>query len=187
MGFSHLPRVVDNLVASFVWRADGDPRNTLARPLAPGESADVFAEAHNFSRLLGTLRSDRKVELWAAFGNEDRVPPRGDPVLCRPFERCDLLCDEVRQRWLAVDPWLPEGSRGFFPVGGDGLRAITDEDLPDLDYEGAGPPHLYDPAQRVPADRFFVPIYGRWIRARVTCVDNFPTTALACYLRGSCW
>lgn len=68
------------------------------------------------------------------------------------------------------DSVLPEHLRGFFPIDDRGLRAVTDEDLHDLHYDGSGLRVLYQPSKSgKPAvgDHFFVPIYGLYLRVSV--------------------
>lgn len=61
----------------------GHPRfstlNRFREPLEPGKSLVAYQEAINFTRFMGSIASDQKLEVTFAFSN-DEVAPNGDWV-----------------------------------------------------------------------------------------------------------
>lgn len=64
-------------------------------------------------------------------------------------------------------------------------RVVGDSNVDTLRYDGEGLKLLYDPKKQGPTGKFFVTIYGRFLRAEVKNVGTAPTKELRAYVRGS--
>ncbi len=69
-------------------------------------------------------------------------------------------------------------------VATDG-HVVGDDNIDDLHYDGEALKQLYDPQKQGPTGKFFVTIYGRFLRAEVKNVGSAPTQKLRVYVRGS--
>jgi hypothetical protein len=64
-------------------------------------------------------------------------------------------------------------------------RYITDDNVAGLHYDGEALKQLYDPAKQGQTGKYFVMIYGRWMRVEVKNVGDAPTRVLRIFVRGS--
>lgn len=62
---------------------------------------------------------------------------------------------------------------------------VTDENMSSLHYDGEALRQAYDPTKQAATGKYFVTIYGRWIRAEIKNVSTKPTTWMRVYARGS--
>jgi hypothetical protein len=62
---------------------------------------------------------------------------------------------------------------------------VSDATLPKLSYDAEALKHTYDPEKQGPTGRFFITIYGRWLRATIQNCGTEPTKLLRFYCRGS--
>lgn len=69
-------------------------------------------------------------------------------------------------------------------VGPDGLH-IVDDTLPKLNYDAEALKQLYDPAKQGATGKYFVTIFGRWLRVEVKNVGDKATERLRVFVRGS--
>lgn len=69
-------------------------------------------------------------------------------------------------------------------VGIDGHH-VTDDNVHGLNYDGEALRQLYDPAKQGATGKYFVMIYGRWMRVEIKNVGDKPTRALRVFVRGS--
>lgn len=69
-------------------------------------------------------------------------------------------------------------------VGPDGCF-VTDESMPRLNYDAEALKQLYDPDKQGATAKYFVTIFGRWLRVEVRNVGKKPTELARVYVRGS--
>lgn len=69
-------------------------------------------------------------------------------------------------------------------VGPDG-DYITDEMLPKLNYDAEALKQLYEPTKQGATGKYFVTIFGRWLRVEVKNAGDKPTEKLRVFVRGS--
>jgi hypothetical protein len=62
---------------------------------------------------------------------------------------------------------------------------VNDDNISTLHYDGEALKQLYDPKKQGPTGKFFVTIYGRFLRVEVKNVGAAPTKELRAYVRGS--
>jgi hypothetical protein len=62
---------------------------------------------------------------------------------------------------------------------------VTDDVLPKLNYDGEALKQLYDPNKQAATGKYFVTIFGRWLRVEVKNVGDKATEMLRVYVRGS--
>jgi len=181
MSFTHYPKLAEGsgLFGSVLWYGKGDPRNTLAKPLKPGESVSIYGSAVNFTRYLGTTYSDQPLEISFAFGNEE--------VVLVPLGHLVEAENPMTHETILADDRLPADIRGAFPVV-NGLREATDEDLPSLNYDGVALVINYQPGKEgKPAigDKGTITIYGSVLRITVKNVGSAATSSVRHYTRAS--
>ncbi len=64
-------------------------------------------------------------------------------------------------------------------------RWVTDDNIDQLHYDGEALRQLYSPDKQGPSGKYFVMIYGRWLRIEVKNVGKAPTKELRVFVRGS--
>lgn len=64
-------------------------------------------------------------------------------------------------------------------------RHVTDDNVHELNYDGEALRHMYDPAKQGFSGKYFVMIYGRWMRVEIKNTGDKPTQALRVFVRGS--
>lgn len=64
-------------------------------------------------------------------------------------------------------------------------RSISDENIAKLHYDAEALRQLYDPKKQGPSGKYFVTIFGHWIRVEVKNAGDAPTQQLRVYVRGS--
>lgn len=69
-------------------------------------------------------------------------------------------------------------------VGPDG-NFVTDETLPELHFDAEALKQLYDSGKQGATGKYFVTIFGRWLRVEIKNVGDKPTEMLRVYVRGS--
>ena len=69
-------------------------------------------------------------------------------------------------------------------VAADG-RVVNDDNISALNYDAEALRLLYDPAKQGPTGKFFVTIYGRFIRVEIKNTGDAPPKTMRCYVRGS--
>lgn len=151
MPFTHYPKLTWNLLAAWVQPAPprkpgflGQPAfadlNRFAEPLKPGDTVVSYHDAQPFTRFMGSIAADQKLEVTFTFAN-DEVDDAGD--------------------------------------------FVTDESISKLHYDAEALKQLYDPAKQGASGKYFVTIFGRWLRVEVKNGGDKPTETLRVYVRGS--
>lgn len=69
-------------------------------------------------------------------------------------------------------------------VAADG-RVVSDDNIDKLHYDGEALRQIYDPQKQGPTGKFFVTIYGRFLRVEIKNTGDAPTKELRTYVRGS--
>ena len=64
-------------------------------------------------------------------------------------------------------------------------RWVTDDNVDRLHYDGEALRQLYAPDKQGPSGKYFVMIYGRWLRIEVKNVGKAPTKELRVFVRAS--
>jgi len=64
-------------------------------------------------------------------------------------------------------------------------KFVTDENIQTLNYDGEALRQLYDPAKQGATGKYFVMIYGRWMRVEIKNTGTKPTQMLRVFVRGS--
>ncbi len=68
----------------------------------------------------------------------------------------------------------------------DGLgEPVSDETIAHLHYDAEALKQLYDPTKQGPSGKYFVTIFGRWLRVEVKNVGKATTQNLRVFVRGS--
>lgn len=62
---------------------------------------------------------------------------------------------------------------------------VTDENMKDLNYDASGLVQKYDPSKQAATGKYFVIIFGRWLRVEVKNLGTRPTETLRVFVRGS--
>jgi hypothetical protein len=144
----------------------------------------VYGSSVNFTRYFGTTYSDQPLEISFAFSNEEvAVVPIANQVEAE---------NPMTRELVVADDRLPADIRGAFPVV-NGLREATDEDLPDLNYDGLALINLYKPGEVVDlvvkkppsGEKGLVTIYGSALRIVVRNVGDKALGACRVFVRGS--
>ncbi len=111
---------------------------------------------------------------------EEPIEP-GESVVAhhdaQPFTRFygTVFCDQPLEVTLAFSN---------DDVNADG-RVVGDDNIDQLHYDGEALKQLYDPQKQGPTGKFFVTIYGRFIRVEIKNTGDAPTQELRAYVRGS--
>lgn len=69
-------------------------------------------------------------------------------------------------------------------VAADG-KPVSDENIGSLNYDAEALRQFYDPKKQGPTGKYFVTIFGHWIRVEIKNVGEKPTEMLRVYVRGS--
>lgn len=69
-------------------------------------------------------------------------------------------------------------------VASDGTF-VTDGNIADLNYDAEALKQIYDPAKQAATGKYFVTIYGRWLRVEVKNAGEHPTKTMRVFVRGS--
>lgn len=64
-------------------------------------------------------------------------------------------------------------------------QLVTDANIHELHYDGEALKQLYDPTKQGPTGKFFVTIFGRFLRVEVKNTGTEPTKELRVFVRGS--
>jgi hypothetical protein len=67
----------------------------------------------------------------------------------------------------------------------DAGRPVSDDNIAKLHYDAEALRQLYDPKKQGPSGKYFVTIFGHWIRVEVKNTGDAPTKDLRVYVRGS--
>jgi|HubBroStandDraft_5_1064220.scaffolds.fasta_scaffold917426_1 hypothetical protein len=62
---------------------------------------------------------------------------------------------------------------------------VTDDNIEKLHYDAEGLKQLYDPGKQGPTGKYFVTIYGRWLRVEIKNTGKQVPTFMRVYTRGS--
>jgi len=156
MPMTHYPKTTDNLV--FAWVQPAPPDAPMKEGM-PDFLGRPYSELNLF---------------------REPIPP-GEFVVAyhdaQPFTRFygTCACDQP----LEVTISFSNGD-----VDADGI-VVHDSNIAELNYDGEALKLLYDPAKQGPTGKFFVTIFGRFLRVEVKNVGEEPTTMLRAYVRGS--
>jgi len=69
-------------------------------------------------------------------------------------------------------------------VGPDGAP-VSDETIAQLHYDAEALKQMYDPTKQAQTGKYFVTIFGRWLRVEVQNAGKKPTSELRVFVRGS--
>jgi len=114
--------------------------------------------------------------------NRFKTPLEPDAVVtgyqeAQPFTRFygSLACDQPLEVSFTFsnDEVAPDG------------HWVTDDTLPALNYDAEALKQLYDPAKSASSSKYFVTIFGRWLRVEVKNVGKTAPTFMRIYVRGS--
>jgi len=144
----------------------------------------IYGSAVNFTRYYGTTYSDQPLEITFAFSNEE--------VAVVPVANQVQVASPMTHEIVAADDRLPKNIRGAFPVVG-GLREVTDEDLPELNYDGVALVNMYRPGEVIDlvtlkpptGDKGLITIYGSALRIVVKNTGEKALGACRVFVRGS--
>lgn len=132
MPYTHYPKLEQNVIFAWVFPQPPDkpnflthPRftmiNRMSEPLPPGGSVCGYHSAQNFTRFLGTIACDQKLEMTFSFSNDEVakdghwVTDEGMPALNYDGEALKVSYDPTKQsatgkfvvtiygRWLRVE------------------------------------------------------------------------------------
>jgi hypothetical protein len=62
---------------------------------------------------------------------------------------------------------------------------ITDDNIASLNYDAEAVKQMYEPTKQGASGKYFVTIYGRWLKVEVKNVGDKPTEKLRVFVRGS--
>jgi hypothetical protein len=153
---THYPKNTENLVFAWVQPAPPDVRPKKGMPDFLGRS---FSSVNRFDKPVEPQQS------VVAFHD------------AQPFTRFygSIGCDQPLEVTISFsnDEIDPEG------------RHISDGNLHALHYDAEALKQLYDPKKQGPTGKYFVTIFGHWIRVEIKNVGEKPTEQLRVYVRGS--
>lgn len=156
MPFSHYPKTVGNIV--FAW-VQPPPLHAPSRKKHPNFLGGPFSELNRFRRALEPGETDS--------GYHD----------AQPFTR-------FYGSFFSDQPLLITFSFSNDECGPDG-DYVSDETLPQLNYDAEALRHTYEPEKQAATGRFFITIYGRWLRMVIQNNGVKATEKLRLYCRGS--
>ena len=191
MGFTHYPKLESNQFLSALWYGPEDPRNNIARPLVSNEGVVLYGVSQNFTRFYGTVYSDQPLTVTFAFSNEEYVlVDPSNQISVSSEDDCirDAIIKPAGDPPWRFDKRLPDRVKYAFPVSASGMREITDEDLPNIPYDGIAQVINYvPPTDGKPAvgDKFLVTIYGSILRVRVLNTGGASASKLRVIVRAS--
>jgi hypothetical protein len=62
---------------------------------------------------------------------------------------------------------------------------ITDDNIASLNYDAEATKQLYEPGKQGATGKYFVTIFGRWLKVEVKNTGDQPTSRLRVFVRGS--
>lgn len=156
MPLTHYPKNSDNLVFAWVQPPPPDVRPDDGRPDFLGRP---FSEMNLFR---------------APIGPGEAVVAYHD---AQPFTRFygSAACDQLLEVTISFSNE---------DVDAEG-RVIHDGNIDRLHYDAEALRQLYDPRKQSQTGKFFVTIYGRFLRVEIKNVGTAPTKELRTYVRGS--
>lgn len=156
MPFSHYPKTVGNVVLAWVQPAPPDVEPDAGRPDFIGQP---FSELNSFKEPIEPGAS--------VVGYHD----------AQPFTRFYGTVASDQPLEVIISFSNDE-------VDADG-HWVTDDNVDTLNYDGEALRLAYDPDKPAQSGKFFVTIYGRFLRVVVKNVGDHPTEELRVYVRGS--
>ncbi len=156
MPYSHYPKTVGNIV--FAWVQPPPPSFPLKDGM-PDFLGRPFSELNLWREPIASGKS--------VVGYHD----------AQPFTRFygSIACDKKLQLTIAFSN---------DEVASDGCW-VTDENIDSLNYDAIVLRQDYDPEKQALTGRFFVTIFGRWLKVEVANIDDAQTEMLRLYVRGS--
>jgi hypothetical protein len=153
---THYPKNSDNLV--FAWFQPAPPDVPVAVGV-PDFLGRPFSEMNRFKE---SVCADGSVIAYHD---------------AQPFTRFygTLFCDQPLEFTILFsnDEVDPDG------------RVVRDDNIHELRYDGEALRQLYDPKKQAATGKFFVTIYGRFLRAEVKNLGSDPTREMRVAVRGS--
>ena len=157
MPLTHYPKNSDNLV--FAWVQPAPPDRPVDES-GPDFLGRPYSEMNRF---------------------REPIEPQGSVVAyhdAQPFTRFygTIFADtplEVTLSFSNDDVDLTDG------------RVVCDANIHKLHYDGEALKQLYDPERQGPTGKFFVTIFGRFLRVEVKNTGTVPTKQLRVFVRGS--
>lgn len=122
MGFTHYPKLEANVIFAWVWPRPPDKANFLTHPrfdtinrmeevLPPGKNVVGYHSAQNFTKFMGSVASDQKLEVVFSFSN-DEVAEDGHWVTDETMPALHYDAESLR---IAYDP-SKQSATGKFVV-----------------------------------------------------------------------
>jgi len=156
MPMTHYPKTCDNLVFAWVQPAPPDVPPTQDLPDFLG---CPFSELNLFDEAIAPGKS--------VFAHHDAIP----------FTRFygSVACDQPLEINLSFsnEEVTPDG------------HLVTDANLDKLNYDAEALKQFYDPTKQGPTGKFFVTIFGRYLRVEIKNTGTEPTNILRAFVRGS--
>jgi hypothetical protein len=170
---THYPKNSDNLV--FAWVQPKPPDVSVSASSSIGFSVDgapgeeVIAGPDFLGRPFSEINRFEE-----PIGPDDLVVGYHD---AQPFTRFygTIACDQPLEVTISFsnDEVSPDG------------RVVRDDNVHALHYDGEALRQQYDPKKQGPTGKFFVTIYGRFLRVEVKNIGTSPTEELRVFVRGS--
>jgi hypothetical protein len=156
MAFTHYPKTVKNVVLAWVQPPPPDVAREAGRPDFLGRP---FSELNRFREPVGPG--------GGVVGYHD----------AQPFTRFygSVACSASLEVTISFsnDEVAPDG------------HWVTDDNISALHYDAEALKQLYDPQKAQQTSRFFVTIFGRWLRVGIKNVSETPTEFMRVFVRGS--
>lgn len=157
MPLTHYPKNSDNLVFAWVQPA---PPDAPVNENGPDFLGRPFSEANRF---------------------RDPIEPQESVVAfhdAQPFTRFygTIYADQPLEVTLSFSNNDVDFTDG---------RVVRDDNIHKLHYDGEALKQLYDPERQGPTGKFFVTIYGRFLRVEVKNTGSAATKELRVFVRGS--
>lgn len=156
MPLTHYPKTAENLV--FAW-VQPPPRDVRPKKGTPDFLGRPFSELNRFDKAIEPQKS---------------VVAYHD---AQPFTRFygSIASDQPLEVTISFSN---------DEVDTDG-RWVSDDNIAKLRYDAEALRQLYDPNKQGATGKYFVTIFGHWIRVEIKNVGEKPTEALRVYVRGS--
>jgi hypothetical protein len=156
MAFTHYPKTVKNIV--FAW-VQPPPLDVEPKKGHPNFIGRPFSEINLFKKPIAPNE--------AVVAHHD----------AQPFTRFygSIFSDQ---------PLLVTFAFSNDECGPDG-NSVSDEALAHLNYDAEALKHIYNPEKQESTGRFFITIYGRWLRVTINNSGTELTNRLRLYCRGS--
>lgn len=156
MPLTHYPKTAENLV--FAW-VQPTPPDVEPKEGLPDFLGRLFSEVNRFDKPIEPGQS--------VVGYHD----------AQPFTRFygSIASDQPLEVAISFsnDEVAPDG------------QSISDDNISKLSYDAEALRQLYDPQKQGPTGKYFVTIFGHWIRVEVKNTGEKPTEKLRVYVRGS--